>query len=378
MKRVFTLSIVCLLIAEVFAGFNPGTFKWQNKTRKYTIYVPDIYYTAGKDVPLLLGLHGFGDNIDNFSNICMTGISDTANYIAVYAEALPDPLLFANAWHSGASVLGVPFNNQIDDVGFLNALIDTVIAKYDIDTTRMYVYGFSFGAFMSHRMVSESTSRFAAAATVSGLRGNMLTATPTREIPLVHFHGTADQTINYYNCPYGVNAENTVKFYVNNNHCNNTPVIDSLPNTVADNKKIVRFRYNNGDNGSRVDFYKVIGGEHDWLGLPANDISYCQTIWSFFREFSRAGSIPTGIRNNTSAKKIELYPNPATNSLTFTLPANSTNNYNIYIFDASGKNVSAYVEVFNNTISIDRLSRGMYFLSIQTSDNTYTGRFVKP
>lgn len=377
MKRIFTAILLCLSLQGLFAGFNPGTFKWQNKNRKYTIYVPDIYNTSGATVPLLLGLHGFGDNIDNFKNICLTGISDTANYIVVYAEALPDPLLGANAWHSGASVLGVPFNGQIDDVGFLNALVDTVISKYRIDTTRMYIFGYSFGAFMTNRMASESTNRFAACGMVSGLRGNLLTAIPSAEMPVVYFHGTYDQTVNYYNCPYGMNAENTTKFWYNNNHCNTTPVIDSLPDLANDNKRVVRFRYDSGDKGSRVDFYRIIGGEHEWLGLPSNDISYCQTIWSFFREFRREAFVPTTVRNNSNSLPLTLFPNPADNTISFSLPAGASGPVSIRVFDPAGSELSQAIHIQNNTLSIDRLSPGIYFLIIQNGDNRYSGSFVK-
>lgn len=104
MKIKWTI-LGCLLLIQssiVFAGFTTGTFKYKGAWRKYAIYVPAIYASSSEKVPLLLGLHGYGDDIDNFRNICMTNIADTANYICVYAEALP--WLGANAWNSGAGV----------------------------------------------------------------------------------------------------------------------------------------------------------------------------------------------------------------------------------------------------------------------------------
>ena len=43
-------------------------------------------------------------------------------------------------------------------------------------------------------------------------------------------------------------------------------------------------------------FYQVLNGEHDWYGVPANDISYCQTIWSFFKQFSKQSTL-LNVRN---------------------------------------------------------------------------------
>ena len=282
-KLYYSLSFILLVQASfVFAGFNDGTFKYDNQTRKYSIYVPDIYYTQGKHVPMLVGLHGFGDDIANFKNICMTGIADTANYIAVYAEALPDPILGANAWNSGASTGIVIVNNAVKDNGFINALVDTVIKRYMIDTTRMYVYGFSFGGFMTDRLAAENSDRFAAAASVSGLRGNSLTVLPHNSMPYLHFHGTADQTISYDGqhtsgiLPgLGLSAEKTVKFWVTQNHCDTIPVIDSMPDIANDGLRFVRFTYKHGLDNCNVIFYKVINGVHTWYGIPTNDISYC-------------------------------------------------------------------------------------------------------
>lgn len=318
MKKV-QLLICCLFFysAILFAGFIDGTFSYDNKIRKYSIYVPDIYFTENIKVPLLLGLHGFGDNISNFRNICMTDIADTANYICVYAEALPDPVLGANAWNSGASTGFIVVNHLAKDNGFLNALVDTVISRYMIDTTRMYVFGFSFGGFMTNRLGVENSNRFAAIASVSGLKGNSITALPQKAMPYLHFHGTNDQTIGYWGTStlgflpgLGISAENTAKFWATQNQCVMTPVIDTMPDLANDGKRFVRFTYNNGRENSKVIFYKVINGEHRWYGLPANDISYCQTIWEFFRQYSR-NSIISGIRNQNSTKEpIRIFPNP--------------------------------------------------------------------
>lgn len=214
--------------------------------RKYSVYVPDIYNTQNKKVPLLLGLHGYGDEIANFRNICMSGIADTANYICVYAEGLP--FFGANAWNSGAGAGLINVNSNIDDAGFLNGLVDTIIKKYQIDTNRMYVFGFSFGGFMTDRLATEYANRFAAVANVSGLHGNFLTKLPTKGVPYIKFHGTDDPTINYAGTQtvglfpgFGLSAEKTVKFWVTQNTCDTTPIVDTMPDIANDGKRFVRF-----------------------------------------------------------------------------------------------------------------------------------------
>ena len=165
MKLKFYAFLLLFFAAfeNVSAGYINGTLVHGGQTRKYVIYVPAIYTTQGIKVPLLVGLHGNGDNAANFSQICMSSISDTANYIVVYPEALPDPILTTNAWHSGAGFTGYEVNSAVDDVGFINKLMNTVIASYQIDTNRMYVFGFSFGGFMTNKMAASTATRWAAA-----------------------------------------------------------------------------------------------------------------------------------------------------------------------------------------------------------------------
>ncbi len=292
-NKLYLLILFLTTMSNLFAGsFINKTMVYGGSTRKYVIYVPTIYTTQNIKVPLLVGLHGNGDVASNFSQICMSSIADTANYIAVYPEALPDPLLTTNAWHSGAGALGVEVNSAVDDVGFINTVMDSIIKSYKIDTNRMYVFGFSFGGFMTNKMAASNAKRFSAAACVSGLRGNYNTSIPSVPVPYLHFHGTADPTITYTATgspfPYlGLTAENTTQFWVTQNGCNTTPVIDTMPDLASDGLRFIRYTYSHTSNNNKVILYKVVNGDHDWYYRPSNDLDYCQTIWEFFRRYSK-------------------------------------------------------------------------------------------
>ena len=292
-NKLYLIILFLTTMSNFFAGsFINKTMVYGGSTRKYVIYVPTIYTTQNIKVPLLVGLHGNGDVASNFSQICMSSIADTANYIAVYPEALPDPLLTTNAWHSGAGALGVEVNSAVDDVGFINTVMDSIIKNYKIDTNRMYVFGFSFGGFMTNKMAASNAKRFSAAACVSGLRGNYNTSIPSVPVPYLHFHGTADPTITYTATgspfPYlGLTAENTTQFWVTQNGCNTTPVIDTMPDLASDGLQFIRYTYSHTSNNNKVILYKVVNGDHDWYYRPSNDLDYCQTIWEFFRRYSK-------------------------------------------------------------------------------------------
>jgi polyhydroxybutyrate depolymerase len=371
MKRIFTILLL-LLQCYVYAGYINGTMRYQNRNRKFVLYVPDVYNVQQKKVPLLIGLHGFGDDADNFSRICMSDIADTANYIVVYPEATPDPVLQANAWNSGASAAFVVVNSEVDDKGFINTLMDSIISTYMIDTTRMYVFGFSFGGFMTNRMAAECSQRFAAAASVSGLRGNSVTALPQNPMPYMHFHGTNDPTIGYYGTTtlgflpgLGMGAEATAKFWAKQDHCDSLPVIDSMPDIANDGLRFVRFTYNNGLDGSKVIFFKVINGVHQWYGLPQNDISYCQTIWEFMRQYRRQPSV-TLVRNQSNAA-VNIYPNPASGSITVDMSSLKESIFDLQLFSENGS--LAYSQAVNGEKQVQlsgNLPAGMYVLQIKS------------
>ena len=360
-----------------FAGFVDGSYIYKGQLRKYSIYIPDIYTTRNIKVPLLLGLHGYGDVVSNFRNICMTGIADTANYICVYAEGLP--FFGSNAWNSGAGSGLINVNSTIDDVGFLNGLIDTVISKYKIDTTRIYAFGFSFGGFMTDRLATQNSTRFAAAANVAGLHGNFLAGLlPAKGMPYIKFHGTDDPTIKYDGTQtvglfpgFGLSAENTVKFWVTQNRCDTAAVIDTMPDNADDGKRFVRFTYNNGRDNSKVVFYKVINGVHSWYGTPASDISYCQTIWSFFRQYSRTAVVSA--INTRESTKIKVYPNPSNGIITIDLSGSDEKYTTLNLYSISGN--LAFSKNINNDEQLiieNKFATGMYIIELVNENGIIT------
>jgi polyhydroxybutyrate depolymerase len=198
MKRKILLFA---LISFIFCS--QANALWTNKTmvfggltRSYRVYQSPNYNTS---VPasLLIALHGLGDNMTNFSGIGFNYIADTANIICIFPQAVSDPYA-GTAWNSGAGEYGYYPNSSVDDIGFINALIDTSKAHYSIDASRVYLCGFSMGGFMTEKMALQSNNKIAAFGSMSGTFGNGVTAhNPGRHVPIAHFHGTSDSTVYY-------------------------------------------------------------------------------------------------------------------------------------------------------------------------------------
>ena len=116
-------------------------------------YIPQaVKDNPGKKVPFLMFLHGGADSPANIANsIKLHELAEEENFILVHPAATD----------------GVFWNQDMDprlndDCGFLEKLLDYMLANYPIDTTRIYVGGFSNGSSMSQVFAMTHPDRVAA------------------------------------------------------------------------------------------------------------------------------------------------------------------------------------------------------------------------
>jgi polyhydroxybutyrate depolymerase len=375
-KILLLVLFFCSISYMSDAQWSNKSFTFQTKVRQYRVYVPTIY-NPSNPASLIITLHGLGDNMTNFSGIGMNLVADTANIIVMVPQALSDPLA-GTAWNSGAGMSGYFPNSAINDVAFLNALMDTAEANYSINPAHIYICGFSMGGFMTERMACESNTRVAAFASVAGTIGIGLTqCNPGRPIPIAHFHGTGDQTVSYTANTYGVNTDSLIHFWINNNQCDTPATFSSFPDLVADGFTVDHFIYPNGQQGSEVELFRANGADHQWLYPPANDISYTIEIWKFFRKHELSSSLINHISNNQS---INIFPNPVLDLINIKLPQScSGNTYNIELINIYGQNVlsktftgSDYTLSLNNK----KIDSGIYFIKVSGNDLNYSKKVL--
>ena len=195
-KKLFLMLIIAALCLNANAQWTNKSFVYGSVTRQYRVY-KSPNYSAANPASMVITLHGLGDNMTNFSGIGFNYIADTANIIVVVPQATTDPFA-GTAWNSGAGISGYYPNAAVNDVGFLNTLIDTVKNLYAINPSRVYCCGFSMGGFMTQRMALQSNLQIAAFVSMSGTIGAGVTAfAPGRAVPIAHVHGTSDSTVYY-------------------------------------------------------------------------------------------------------------------------------------------------------------------------------------
>ncbi|HBG70247.1 MAG: hypothetical protein A2W93_13170 [Bacteroidetes bacterium GWF2_43_63] len=368
--KIRLLAIAFSVVSFSLVAQTTKTIQVGGVTRSYKEYVASSY-TGTNPVPLVICLHGLGDNMTNFSNIGMHLLSDSAQFITLYPQAMSSA--YGTAWNSGASYMGMTLNPTVDDIGFISNLIDSTAELYNIDLTRVYVTGFSMGGFMSNRLACQLGSRICAIASVAGTIGTACTCNPFRATPVAHFHGTADGTVSYTGNAYGNDAEELISYWATFNNCDTPAVHTALPDIEADSMTIDLYKYLNGNQGSEVWFYKVNNADHTWLVPGANDISYTIEIWNFFKRFQHA----TLSVEETNAPRLSVYPNPTTDILQVN-GFNDADHGLLTLMDLSGRTLSQ--TCFENgftTLNVSKLPAGIYLLQLSGENVFETVRFVK-
>ncbi len=263
------------------ASHAPGdtveTLVSSGQTRAYRLHVPPSYQ-SGKAWPLVISLHGFSSNgaqQERFSKMSVK--ADQAGFIATYPEGLGDP----QAWHFGTKTGGAT------DRIFIGDLIRHLEGQLNIDPARIYVIGMSNGAQMANWLGCELADQVAAIAPVSGGYPRAEACRPSRPVPVVAFHGTADSLLPYEGMGQGKLMFPIPEWAANwaaLNGCSATPAV------TLQHGQVTGQTWSNCREGADVVLYTVEGGGHSWpgsdiapeAGITTQDINATDVIWEFF------------------------------------------------------------------------------------------------
>ncbi|MEM7306618.1 MAG: PHB depolymerase family esterase [Planctomycetota bacterium] len=258
--------------------------------RQYLLYLP-AGYDGTVDLPVLLNYHGGSGTM--FGHLALTDmrpLADAEGFLLVHPQGLPDKEGFT-IWDS----IG-PFSIGTDEIGYAEAMIDSLDAEYAVDLDRVYACGYSNGANMVWELGCFLSDRIAA---VGAVAGSMWTwtetlCTPTRPFPLVSIHGTFD----FYNPwsggpPFSLGLIEASEYWVQNANGNLTPTIVDVPDTAPfDGSTVDHHTWSGGDECVDIEHYKVVGGGHDWPGVFGNmDIDSNTVIWEFVSQYSLNGKL---------------------------------------------------------------------------------------
>lgn len=257
------------------------TLEHDGAPRTYRVVVPETGACA--PTPLVFDLHGLTSN--PVQQAWISGLDErarTAGFVAVHPQGSGE----VASWNAG-TCCGAAAMNDVDDVGFLDAIRERLGAALAIDPRRVYATGLSNGGYLSHRLACERAEVYAAIAPVAGVLG-VPRCDAARPVPVLQFHGTSDQLVPYLGGGLGggLSAPATMQWWAARNACGATPVVGRQQGDV------VCERWEGCAGGADVELCTVTGGGHSWPGgpdliLPAlgpttQDIDASEVIWEFF------------------------------------------------------------------------------------------------
>lgn len=333
--------------------------------RTYLVHTPPGFQPS-ENPALVLNFHGLtstGAQQEFYSE--MNAVADAERFIVAYPDGIN------NSWNLG---LG-----QVDDYGFVSALIDELIVSHNVDPERVYACGMSQGGMVSLLFACSMYNKIAAVASVAGgmTPGLAPVCQPARPVPVMMINGTADAVVPYAGGLGNIHTEDAIDHWVTHNGCDAVAVVTPYPDIVLlDFCTAVREDHLNGNAGSEVALIRVVDGGHTWpgaslpIGVTNQDFEASQVIWDFFEQFVLSGN--TGLPANTS-QQFAVGPNPCD----ATLVINGPGSFTASLLDASGRQVASNGTIGGSTlIGTEALPAGPYVLRIDGSDGARSSFIV--
>lgn len=272
-------------------GWTPGdhalTMMADGIQRSYVVHIPTGFNRA-QPTALVLAFHGIGLDAEEMMRISkLNDQADVSGFIVVYPEGSGT----TRSWNGG-HCCGSAAAGNVDDVGFVRALLDELSDSLPVDPQRIHATGFSNGAIFTYRLACELSDRIASFAPVSATPAELdlgLCASD-QQAALIHIHGTADVANPYEGGElpsgfYFLSVGETMRFWAERNDCDpqsQTSTSGSITHEV----------YGSCAPGTALELYSIAGGAHAWpggeavnhaMGEPNMEMNAAEVIWEFFQ-----------------------------------------------------------------------------------------------
>ncbi len=296
------LAAAVLLAAASPVAADEETLRWDGRERSYLLVTPPDADPA-MALPLVIALHGAGQDASSFAE---------ETRFAAAAAALRMLVVFPNgsgtedgrlSWNAHFCC-GVGAAEQVDDIGFIGALIEDVAKHRAIDRKRIYATGMSNGGMLTYQLAAARPQWFAAIAPVSAAIGGIsrsgeafVIAPPDRPVPVMIIHGRRDPYVLYdggssaligYPKRSNMAVADALSLWSAADGCTAEPERgEPMPSRLR------RIDYGDCRGGSTLVLWEIEDGEHNWpqdVRFPAPGgatRSAAEEILTFFAGHSR-------------------------------------------------------------------------------------------
>jgi polyhydroxybutyrate depolymerase len=256
--------------------------------RTFIVYRPASLPAAA---PLVVMLHGgFGSGSQAEKSYGWDAEADSGHFVVAYPDGLN------RAWNTGGGCCGTPGRTNVDDIGFITAMVSAIEHQIPVNANRVYATGISNGGIMAYTLACHTTI-FAAIGPDSATElGSCPVPAP---LSVIHIHGTADKNIPYQ----GGEGDGVAHI--------DGPAIPALNATwrgidhcaapVITTAGVVTTSTATCPAGRTVELITIAGAGHQWPGAipdrlaqillhtdpPSTALNATQVIWQFFAAHAR-------------------------------------------------------------------------------------------
>ena len=283
---------------QLSGALTKGRIEVGGLKRVYLTYVPK---GLAPGAPLVLVMHGSGEGAGQIRTGTGYGFERLADQ---HGFALAYPESFTFDWNDCSSigefsVKGAP----VDDVGFLGALADKLIAELGVDRQRVFATGVSAGGSMAMRLALEAPARYRAIAAVAanvprpenfkckpaGQGASVMIMNGTED-PLVPFNGGEVNLLGlFYKAGNVHSSHQSGQYFAHVNGLGAAPATRKTP--LAKGVAIEQITWRNGGR-AEVELAAIHGGGHGiphpharrprLLGPSPMEPNGPEMVWEFF------------------------------------------------------------------------------------------------
>ena len=314
MKRAFIISFILALVLGLWINSSNSSedeslrqsMLHNEIEREYIVYAPE---DLPANAPLVVVSHGYTSSAETIMSYSgMNAVADKEKFLVVYPQGTTD--IRGNNFFN----VGYDFHkdSNIDDLGFIKALVKKLINEYEVNPDHVFATGMSNGGDLSYLLACEASDIFRAVAPIAGTM--MLTTVedcqPEKPMPIFSVNGNADD-ITWFNgdlsdeAGWGIylDVPYIIDFWVNLNNLDSYETMELDDINTSDDSNITFTRYRSNDSNHEVWFYLVNNGGHNWPVLktpysfwdsllgwwyfnPGNqDIDTSSEAWKFFEKY---------------------------------------------------------------------------------------------
>ena len=317
LHRAILFTLALMIITKNFAlklelSPKPEEIQLQVKNQKRKAFIVNSTTRSQMRKPAIIILHGGGGSAD--SAIKQTRFDEIAGrqgYIAAFAQGT-EFRRGMYAWNTGFLLRDQV--KDVNDIAYLDKLINTLVLQHGADPERIYMVGCSNGAMMTYIYATKRDHKLAAIVPIVGAMFSF-DDKPSNPLPIMIIGGAKDTSVpikggfsekfiikKYQDAPYKSMRE-TVQFWANNNS-------SAAAQTNKRGSLIIK-RYPKTKNGAATISVIDLEGGHGWpsnqssssnAAGPIQSFDAANVTWNFVKKYSRKNTQSNHVKPSIKAQ----------------------------------------------------------------------------